>query len=46
MYPKLVKKFLKEGSLNYRIVNYTFTFVVIQFIEGDYEKRISVEATS
>ena len=39
----MVRKKLSAQSKEYRIVNDTFIFVVIQFIEGDYAKRLSDE---
>ncbi len=33
-------------SVEYRVVNYGFIFSIIRFIEGDYAKRMLVEATS
>lgn len=36
----MVRKKLSEKSKEYRIVNDAFIFVVIQFIEGDYTKRL------
>ena len=42
LYPQLVKKKLYEQSVEYRIVNKGFTFTIIQFIEGDYAKMMSI----
>ena len=41
-----MKKKLPDYSKEYRILNDDFIFVVIRFIEGDYGKRMSDEATS
>ena len=46
VYPQLVRKPLKDKSLEFRIVNDAFIFAVIKFLEGDYEKRLSMEATT
>ena len=43
VYPQLVKKKLPEKSKEYRITNDAFIFKIIQFIEGDYMKRILEE---
>ena len=40
VYPQLVKKYSK-WSKEYRIVNDVFIFFIIQFIKGDYGKRLS-----
>ena len=40
----MVKKRLSPQSKEYRIVNDAFLFSIIQFIEGDYGKRLSDEA--
>ena len=40
----MVKKNLLEHNKEYRILNNTFIFAIIQFIEGDYVKRMSDEA--
>ena len=45
IYPHLVNKTLSKQRKEYRIVNDSFIFTIIQFIEGDYVKRISKEAT-
>ena len=44
--PLLLKKKLQEHSKEYRIINDPFIFSIIQFIEGDYAKRMSKEATT
>ena len=44
VYPQLVRKNLSAKSKEYRIVNDTFIFLIIQFIEGDYGKRLSNKA--
>lgn len=45
VYPQLVKKNLSDQSKEFGIVNDAFIFAIIHFIEGDYAKRISIEAT-
>ena len=44
IYPQLVKKKLSTQSKEYRIMNDTFIFAIIQFIKGDYGKRLFDEA--
>ena len=44
VYLQLVNKKLSNDNKEYRIVNDALIFVIIQFIEGDYAKRISIEA--
>ena len=39
-----MRKRPSDHSKKYQIVNYAFIFVVIQFIEEDYAKRMSKEA--
>ena len=46
VYPQLVRKNLSDHSKEYRIVNDAFIFVVIQFTEVDYAKRMSKKATA
>ena len=46
VYPQLVRKLLWGKSPRFKSVSGTFIFVVIRFIEGDYAKRLSVEAMS
>ena len=46
VYPQLVKKSLSKQRKEYRIVNDVFIFSIIQFIEGDYAKRVSEEAAT
>ena len=40
----MVKKKLSPESKEYRIVNDAFIFFIIQFIKGDYGKRLSNES--
>ena len=44
VYPQLVKKHLQKESPKYRIVNNTFIFVVIHFMQEDYAKIFLVES--
>ena len=46
VYPQLLKKKLHVHSKEYRIVNDAFIFAIIWFIERDFAKRISEEATT
>ena len=46
VYSQLVQKKLRPDSLEFRIVNDAFIFVNIKFLEGDYAKRMSFEATA
>ncbi len=46
VYPQLEKKKLSYQSKEYMIVNDGFIFVIIQFIEGGYAKRMLVEAAT
>lgn len=43
VYLKFMKKKLLEKSVEYRVVNDGFIFIIIRFIEGDYTKRKLVE---
>ena len=44
IYPQLVQKKLREKSPKFKIVNNAFIFMNIKYLEGDYAKRISIEA--
>ena len=44
--PQLVKENILEHSKECRIVNYAFIFAIIWLIEGDYSKRMFIEATT
>lgn len=46
VYPQLVKKKLLDQNKEYQIMNYAFIFAIIQVIEGDYAKRMLVEAVA
>ena len=46
VYAQFVKKNIPKNNKEYRIVNDAFIFTIIQYIEGDYVKRMSEEATT
>lgn len=46
VYPQLVKKELLKESIEYRVVNDSFIFAIIQFIKGYYAKWMSIEVVA
>ena len=46
VYPQLVQKKLREKRPKFSIFYDAFIFANIRFLEGDYVKRMSIEATN